>query len=237
MTNHENKIVWVTGGSRGIGKATAIEFAKMGSKVVISSRSQQNLDKVASEIIMNGGKALALACDVSDAKSVRKTVTKIEHHWGPVELLINNAGIAKFTSILETSEQDWDDMMAINAKSAFLCSQAVLPCMLKNQSGYIINMVSVAGNTAFTNCGGYCASKHAMLGFTNVLRKEVRESGIKVTAILPGATETAIWGNADVPNEKMMRPHDIAKIIVGVCTDSQRALQEEIILRPIGGDL
>ena len=128
-------------------------------------------------------------------------------------------------------------MMDVNLKSAFLCSQAVLPDMIARQSGHIINVVSVAGKQPYYNSGGDCASKYGMLGFTDVLRLENRKHGVKVTAVLPGATSTAIWGDADVDHSVMMRADDVAKVIVLACETKEAALIEEIVVRPQGGDL
>ena len=239
MVSLTNKVVWITGGGRGIGKAAAWAFAEHNAHVVVSSRSSDELQNVLSEInSSNGtGKTLAVPCDVSQSSFVNSAIEQIKQTLGPVDILINNAGIASFNGVLETSEQEWDDMMSINAKGAFLCSKAVLPDMINRKKGHIINIISVAGKKAFPNCAGYCASKFALLGFTNVLRLEARSFGVKVTGLFPGATETAIWGNADMDFDRMMKPEDTAKVLINICTDEQRALQEEIILRPIGGDL
>lgn len=239
MSKIKDKVVWITGGGRGIGKATALAFAENKAHVAVSSRSADELDHVVSEMIKinPAGKTLAIPCDVSKSQSVTKTVNKIINTCGPVDILINNAGIAKFNNVLETTEQDWEDMMSVNAKGAFLCSKVVLTDMIKKKTGHIININSTAGKKAFPNCAGYSASKYALQGFTDVLRLEARQYGIKVTAVFPGATETAIWGSADVAYHKMMKPADVAKVLVDVCKDNQRALQEEIVLRPVGGDL
>jgi 3-oxoacyl-[acyl-carrier protein] reductase len=239
MTILETKVVWITGGGRGIGKAAALAFAKHNALVAVSSRSEDELLDVCLEISKLGRKtkALAIPCDVTKTDSVKRAAEKIKSELGPTDILINNAGIATFNSVLETTEENWDNMMAVNAKGAFLCSKAVLADMIKKQTGHIININSVAGKKAFPNCAGYSASKQALQGFTEVLRLEAREHGIKVTGLFPGATETAIWGQADVDYGKMMKPADVAKVLVDVCTDEHRAFQEEIILRPIGGDL
>jgi len=164
-------------------------------------------------------------------------VKRVHDKWGDIDILVNNAGIAVFDKILNIREEDWDAMMAINLKGAFLCTQAVLDRMIIRQSGDIINIVSVAGRVGYYNCAAYCASKFGLLGFTEVLRKEMRKHGIRVMAIMPGATDTALWGDADVDRRKMMRPEQVAQTIVSLCCTPPDVMPEEIVVRPIGGDL
>ena len=186
---------------------------------------------------MNGDSALAIRCDVRHHNDVQNLVDQVKDTWGPIDILINNAGIGIFKKVLDISEDDWDAMMETNLKSAFLCSQAVLPDMLERQAGKIINIVSVAGKQAYGNGGGYCASKFGLRGFTDVLRLETREHGIQVTAIYPGATSTAIWDGADVDFSIMITQDDVAQTILSVCQAGPSAHIEEVVLRPQGGDL
>lgn len=237
MDKLQKKVVWITGSGRGIGKAAAVAFAGEGAQVVVSSRSPDEIKAVVSEIKQAGFQALAIPCDVSQNDQVENLTKHVIRKFGKIDILVNNAGLGLFSKIIETNEEDWEAMMNVNVKGAFLCSQAVLPHMINNSSGHIINVVSVAGKQPFSNCGGYCASKYAMLGFTDVLRLETRNYGIKVTAFLPGATNTAIWGDADVNRSKMMRPGEVAQVIVSICLDGAGALQEEVVMRPLGGDI
>ncbi len=232
-----DKVVWITGSGRGIGRATALALAKKGAKVVLSARTQVEIEVVQQQISASGGTAMAIRCDGADKKAVNDLVAHVKGAWGAMDILINNAGIAVFRKIVDTSEQDWDAMMNANLKSAFLCSQAVLPGMIERKSGHIINVVSVSGKQPYYNCGGYCASKYGMLGLTDVLRLEGRKHGIRVTAFLPGATDTAIWGNANVDRTKMMSPEQVAQALVAICESDDHSNLEEVVLRPIGGDL
>lgn len=231
------KIAWVTGAGRGIGRATALSLAQAGAKVVLCSRSQSELDAVAKEITLVNGQALAITCDVSRREEVESLLKQVRDHWGNVDILVNNAGIAVFDKVIHIREEDWDAMMAINLKGAFLCTQAVIGSMIERQTGDIINIVSVAGRTPYFNCAGYCASKFGLLGFTEVLRMETRKHGIRATAVMPGATDTAIWGNADVDRNRMMRPEQVAQAILFVCCTPLEVMPEEIVVRPIEGDL
>jgi short-subunit dehydrogenase len=230
-------IAWITGASRGIGAATAIALAERHVRVVLSARHSEGLQKMAQTITENGGRALIVACDVGKKDQVERAVATIKKEWGAITLLVNNAGTAVFRKIVDTKEDDWDLMMNVNLKSAFLCTQAVLPDMIAAQEGHIINIVSVAGRQAFYNCGGYCASKFGLQGFTDVLRMEVRKHGIKVTAVLPGATDTSIWGTSQVDRSRMMKPENIGNAIADLCASTVTGMVEELVIRPQGGDL
>lgn len=233
----QDMVAWVTGAGRGIGAAIAKELAHAGSRVVLSSRHREELQQTAQDIVSRSGQAEIMVCDVTRNQEVQATVAGIRTLWGPVAILINNAGLAVFRKIIDTREEDWDAMMQANAKSAFLCSQAVLPDMIAGQSGHIINIVSVAGRQPFYNCGGYCAAKYALHGFTDVLRMETRKHGIRVTAVMPGATDTAIWGDAQVDRRRMMSPEEVARAVVAICDPNSPAMVEELVIRPQGGDL
>lgn len=231
------KIVWITGSSSGIGKAAAFQFAEKGARVVVSARSVDKIDEIVGEINANGDSALAIPCDVTKNSQVVALVAGVKKTWGDIDILVNNAGVGTFKNILDLEENEWDEMMEINIKSAFLCSKAVLPSMIENKSGHIINIGSVAAKQPFENSGGYCASKYGMLGFTEVLRLENRKHGIKVSAVHPGATSTPIWGGSDVDHRLMMSAVDVAKSILSLCELDESTMVEEIVLRPQGGDL
>ncbi len=235
--NLNGKIVWITGSGRGIGEATAFALAAKGAQVVVSARRDEDIARVAGEINANGGSALAIQCDVQKNSDILQLVKQTQEVWGAVDILINNAGIAVFKKILDTSEEEWDAMMNTNLKSAFLCTKAVLPDMVRMQRGKIINIVSVAGKQAYLNCGGYCASKFGLRGFTDVLRLEHRGHGIQVTSIIAGATNTGIWGDAAVDFSVMMTPEHVSQAIVSVCEAGDSTHVEEIVLRPQSGDL
>ncbi|HPI72453.1 MAG TPA: SDR family oxidoreductase [bacterium] len=237
MHKLEGAVAWVTGAGRGIGAAVALELARAGSRVALTSRSADQLQTVQRQIQDHSGQSLILPCDVSDRAAVEKTALEIKNAWAPVQILINNAGSAVFAKIIQTREEDWDSMMQNNVKSAFLCCRAVLPDMIAAGSGQIVNIVSIAGRQPYYNCGAYCASKYALQGFTDVLRMEVRKHGIRVTAVLPGATDTAIWGDAHVERSRMMSAQQVAQTVAAVCCAQPPVMVEEILIRPQGGDL
>ncbi|HNW59030.1 MAG TPA: SDR family oxidoreductase [bacterium] len=233
----KDKIVWITGAGRGIGRSVALSLAAHGAHIILSARTISDIEAVAQEITNQGGQAVAMPCDVRHADQVRRVVVAVERTHGPLEVLINNAGVAVFNKIVDTSESDWDTMMETNVKGAFLCAQAVLPGMIERKSGHIINMVSVAGRTPYYNNAAYCASKYGLLGFTDVLRMEARQHGIRVTALMPGATDTLIWGEAAVDNTRMMPAEEIAQAVTAILLTGESAMMEEVVIRPMRGDL
>jgi NAD(P)-dependent dehydrogenase (short-subunit alcohol dehydrogenase family) len=235
-----NEIVWVTGASKGIGLACAKALAASGRHVVMSSRNRPELIHATTEIRKSGGDARAVQCDVSNQEDVEWAIRSIikEYHEGP-DILINNAGISPYYDIEEMTPEIFDSVIAINLTGNFLCAKAVLPEMIRKGKGTIIQMLSIASVKAFAGGTAYGASKFGALGFTNALREEVRDKGIKVVSIMPGATETPAWDEQerDAYHEKMMQPEDIAQAIMDILHQPQRTLVEEIILRPILGDL
>jgi NADP-dependent 3-hydroxy acid dehydrogenase YdfG len=233
----KDKIIWITGSGRGIGAATAIQLASRGARIVVSARTHDEIAQVAADIKKSKGQSLAIRCDVTCRDDIQTAIREVKTTWGPVDILINNAGLAVFKKIIQTSEQEWDAMMQTNLKSAFLCTQAVLPDMIKKQMGHIINIVSVAGKQPYFSSGAYCASKYGLVGFTDVLRLEMRKYHVHVTAVFPGAVDTAIWNSARADRGKMIKAEDVAHIIAELCESPSTLMLEEVLLRPLGGDL
>jgi NAD(P)-dependent dehydrogenase (short-subunit alcohol dehydrogenase family) len=236
--NHE--IVWITGASKGIGLACAQALAAGGRRVVMSSRNRPELIHAATEIRKSGGDARAVQCDVSSEEDVEWAIKSIIKAYGEgPDILINNAGISPYYDIEDMTPQIFDEVIAINLTGNFLCAKAVLPEMIRKGKGTIIQMLSIASLKAFPGGTAYGASKFGALGFTNALREEVRHQGIKVVAVMPGAVETDTWNEEERKefHNRMMQPEDIAQAIVDILSQPQRALVEEIVLRPIGGDL
>lgn len=239
MNPLKNKVVWVTGAGRGIGKAIAEAFGREKAILALSSRTIEEIKSVSKSINQKRGEARPFRCDVSSESEIINTVGKIEKTFGNINILINNAGVVKFVPLIETSTEDWDLMMNINLKGAFLCTKKVLPSMIEQKGGHIINIVSVAGIQPFRFSSAYCASKYGLMGLTAVTREEVRENNIKVTAILPGAVDTPIWNNigGDFDRSEMMPPEDIAQIVISACKQTKKTLVEDIIIRPVAGNL
>jgi 3-oxoacyl-[acyl-carrier protein] reductase len=182
----------VTGGGRGIGKETAIMLARKGVDVAVCSRTQAEVDNAAKEIAKVRKGAIGVKCDVGVASQVDVLVKKAVDAFGTVDILVNNAGVIFLKQVIDTTEQEWDETMDSNLKGAFLCSRAVLPYMIKGDSGTIVNVSSGAGKTGFENLSAYCASKFGMMGLTESLAWEVAGHKIRVMAICPGEVDTAM---------------------------------------------
>ncbi len=235
----KKEIVWITGASSGIGLACAKALAHSGRRIVMSSRNRPHLIRMVTGIRADGGDAKAVQCDVSNEEDVDWAIKSIIKAFkeGP-DILINNAGISPYYDIEEMTPKIFDEVIAINLTGNFLCAKAVLPEMIRKGKGTIVQMLSIASTKAFAGGTAYGASKFGALGFTNALREEVRDKGIKVVSVMPGATETPSWGDeTEEYHDRMMQPEDIAQAILDILNQPQRTLVEEIVLRPIGGDL
>ena len=233
------KVIWVTGASTGIGKEIAKLFAKQGHIVIATARRRSRLAAVVREIKFSEGEAVSFICNVASERSVQITAKRIKEKFKKIDLLVNNAGVTSFKSFLESKIFDFDNVMNTNVRGTFLCTKAVLPTMIKNRSGHIINISSVAANTIYENSSIYSASKAALLALTNCLRSEIRKYNIKVTNILPGATETPIWDSKTRQRykNKMMSPQDIANVVFQAYNTNKKVMIEDIVIRPIKGDL
>jgi len=208
--------IWVTGAGKGIGKAIAEELLREGHKVAISARNRESLDSL-SVITAYSDSLFRVPVDVSSFKMVSDAAQLINEKFGSIDVLINNAGVTQFKPIMDTSIDEFDEIIDVNLKGVMYGMKAVLPYMTGRKTGWIINIISVTVNKVFTNSGAYASSKAGVLALTNVLREEVRDKGIKVTSIIPGATYTEMWpeGVRKKYGERMMRPEDIGKIESG----------------------
>lgn len=187
----------ITGASSGIGRATALEFAHHGADLVLAARRQTELEAVARECRDQGVRALAITADVSSRDSVRRLVAQATAELGPIDLLVNNAGFAVYDAIESAKLEEIESMIRTNYLGAVICTQAVLPSMLTHQQGSIVNVASIVGLMGFARMGGYCASKYAMIGFTEALRDEVIDRGVRVSMVCPGTVETDFFRLAE----------------------------------------
>jgi 3-oxoacyl-[acyl-carrier protein] reductase len=234
MPLSEGQIAWVTGGTSGIGLEIAKALIAKGVRVAVTGRDQSKLDRTASELGV-----LALRCDMSNEREVKEAHAAVVLQLGPVDILINNAGISPFTKFSETTVEEFDQVIDINLTGYFLAAREVLLSMYERKQGAIVQLLSIASIKAFAGGAAYIASKFGALGLTNSLREEARKHNVKVIAVLPGATETPLWGveEREEFHERMMQPEDIAITVVQLLEQPDRMLTEEIVLRPIGGDL
>lgn len=235
----DQKVVWITGASTGIGKELAMEFSKAGLIVVVSARRKSRLVRIVSEIKFAEREASAFVCNVMSERSIQITAKRIREKYGSIDLLINNAGVTVFKSFLETKTFDYDIVMDTNLRGSFLCTKNVLPQMIRKKRGHIINILSTAAITAFEDSAVYAASKAGLMAMSNCLREEVRRYNIKISNIFPGAVETPMWDSRSRQKYKnrMMNPEDIAKIALSVFLQPKKVLIEDIIVKPIKGNI
>lgn len=227
MTNFslQNKIAVITGASRGIGEAIAQAYAAAGAAVVLVSRKQEGLDRVAAAIETAGGRALALAAHTGDAAAVEQLVANVMDTFGGIDILVNNAATnPHFGPIMSAEDSHWDKTFDVNVKGYFRMVKACLPSMTARGGGKVINMASIAGKLPQPGMGVYCVSKAAVLMLTEVLAVELAPQNIQVNAIAPGFVKTkfsaAIWANpalndatlATIPQRRMAEPHELTGI-------------------------
>jgi 3-oxoacyl-[acyl-carrier protein] reductase len=216
------KVALVTGASRGIGFAIAKSLASMGAKIGICARDSQRLSAAAAELERAGASVVAVA----------PLVQKIEQALGPVEILVNNAGIGVFGPVQDAKESDWDSVLDTNLKSVFLLSKAVAPGMISRRSGHIVNIASLAGKNAFAGGGIYCASKWGLLGLTECMAEDLRPFGIRVSAVCPGSVATEFSPPSKKDPKKMLQPEDVAHAVAMIVTQAPQSFISEVLLRP-----
>lgn len=186
----KDKVAIITGASRGIGKSIALLMAKNGAKVVASARNQELLDSLVAEIKASGGEALAVAGDVSSTDDANNLVASAVEAFGQVDILVNNAGITSDGLILRMKDEDWDAVLNVNLKGAFVCTRAAAKVMTKKRYGRIINISSVVGEMGNAGQANYCASKAGMIGLTKSNAKELAKRNVTVNAVTPGFIAT-----------------------------------------------
>lgn len=231
----KGKLALITGGSRGIGLALAQALVANGCQVVIAGRDAKSLRSAAAAL---GAKAETVRCDVADPAQVESLFAAILKHHSTIDILVNNAGVAHpLASVEKLSIEAWKRVIDTNLTGMFLCTRAALPLM--REGGTIVNNLSVAAIQPFAGMAAYNASKSGALGFTNVLREELRKRGIRVLALLPGATDTEIWNQfwPEAPRPKMVSPSTVAGVVLQALTLPENTTIEEIRLGPTAGVL
>lgn len=235
MGKLQGKVALVTGAGRGIGKAIALALANEGANVIVSSRTKKEIELVAGEIESLGSKSLAVQADMSREEDVQKLVSDAQKTFGTIDILINNAGIGAFANVAELSTKDFDDMWNINMRGTFLCTKAILPFMINQKSGDILNIASLAGRNAFIGGAGYAATKWALIGFSRCLMLEVRDKNIRVITICPGSVDTDFNGQS--PREKRHSPAipkagDVAQVALNTLLMPRNVMVSEVDIRP-----
>lgn len=232
------KVVLVTGATRGIGLALARLLATEGCHLVISGRNPAALGRLSKELSRQGTDVLAVPCDVRDPAAAQALCVAIEGKFHRLDILVNNAGIGHPNlPVSKLPFEQWIDVIATNLNGMFLITHFALPIMTRG--GVIVNNLSIAARRVFPGSSAYNASKHGALGFTNTLREELRPEGIRVIALLPGATDTGIWETLwpNAPRARMMSPASVASAIVNALTQPPESTVEELVIMPASGTL
>ncbi len=234
-----NPVVLITGASQGIGEAIAKVFAKelRGVRLALVARNTQNLQRVARACVKLGATAESFGCDVADEAAVAAMAKAVMKRFGTVDVLINNAGKYASAPLTSMSVAEFDQQIAANLRSVFLVTRAFLPAMIKRRSGDIFNMSSIAGLIAYPGGTGYSAAKFGLTGLSKVMRAELKDKGVRVCCVYPGATASPSWKGSGVSEGRMMPAEDVARAFLDIYRLSRRTVVEEIILRPQLGDL
>ena len=229
----DNRTAIVTGARRGIGRAVALALAKEGANVVVSDISQEDCEKIVTEIKGLGRRGLALKCNVTSRTEVEDMVARTVAKFGKLDILVNNAGIITFKPFLELTDEDWDNIMSVNLKGQFLCARAAAKEMTKNKWGRIINIASISSGgcgIAFPLIAHYTASKGGVMALTEALALELTPQGINVNAICPGAIDTDMTKGVKesgqleqvllrIPKGRLGQPEDIAHLAVFLASE------------------
>lgn len=228
----KGQVAIITGASAGIGKAISLALGKNGVKCVLAARRKELLDSVVAEIKSAGGEAMAVPTDVRDDAALSTLVKKAIKKFGALHILVNNAGIYGHVNVEDLEREFLEKVISINLIAPMMLTKYALPHLTKSSHSAVFNIASIAATMGFPSGSSYCASKSGLLGFSDCLFEEVRESGVKVCAILPGYVATPMVEKLDAKHDKMIPPEDIAQTILDVLAMSPRSCPSKIIIRP-----
>ncbi len=238
MSNKIKKTILVTGGGKGIGRSICIRFAQAGFHVIACGRTLDTLESLQNDIQNTGGSCWIDTCDVRDPLAIAAFVAKaIVENNESIDVLVNNAGIFIPGQIHNEENGVYEDTMRTNVDGTYHFCRNVIPLLKKSNSAHIFNICSTASITPYANGGSYCISKYAQYGLTKVLREELKEYNIKVSAVLPGATLTDSWKGTDLPPERFLQPETVAKIIYNSYDLGRNGVVEDLLIRPMAGDI
>ncbi len=236
--DEQGKLIVVTGGTKGIGRAILELFASKGYSVATCSRSEEDLDSLKEDFKERFDcKVHVNTADLSKKEECESFIEFIQLIGKPVEVLVNNTGRFLPGEILKEPDGALEEMMNTNLYSAYHIARGVIPFMKGAEMPHLFNMCSTASITAYKNGGSYCISKFAMYGMSKVLREELKDEGIRVTSVLPGATFTASWEGADIPEDRFMKSQDVAEMVYSTYQLSPHSVVEDLLIRPQLGDL
>jgi len=231
--NLAGQVAIVTGAGRGIGRSIALMLGQHGAHVVLAARTDVELQAVQTEIIAQGGQALCIPTDVSCERAVQTLVQSTIAQVGRLDIIVNNAGMGIFGPLAEMTTKQWDRVMAVNARGPFLLCREAIPYLKQQPRSFIINITSVVGVKGYANQAAYSASKHAVMGMTKALAKEVQGDGIRVHAICPGGVDTEMvrQSRPDLDPAVLIQPEEIADVVLFLVTRRGNAVIDEIHVR------
>lgn len=229
--------ILITGATKGIGRAIAEKFAEKGFELAICARNAKDVAQFEQYLTDRyKTKVIAHSCDASDRKQIKSFVSRVKKSWKRLDVLVNNAGTFQPGNVTD-DDGVMEELMDVNFFSAYYFTNEVLPLMTPHKDGHIFNMCSVASLKAYPSGGCYSVSKHALLGLSRALREELKPHNIQVTSLFPGATYTSSWASSGLPEKRFMDVKDLADIIYSAYMLSDRSVVEEIVLRPMLGDI
>ncbi|KKI98988.1 SDR family oxidoreductase [Prochlorothrix hollandica] len=241
MTSPPQHCALITGASRGIGRATALTFAQAGINLILVGRSAQELETVADLAKQFGVQVSAHCLDLADLPQVKSAIANLCDRHGPIDVLVNNAGMGYTNTLDETALGDWQRVIDVNLTSVLLCVQGALPTLRRCETSTIINISSIAASNAFPQWGCYSVSKAGLVALSKTLAVEERSQGVRVTLVTPGATNSSIWDTetvqADFDRSQMLAPETIAQSILHVALAPKGSVIEELVLTPSAGAL
>jgi 3-oxoacyl-[acyl-carrier protein] reductase len=223
----------VTGAGRGIGRAIALTLASHGARVALAARTASELQAVQAEVVAAGGQAAVFPTDLTRESEIVTLVRQTVERFGRLDILVNNAGVGIFGPVATTTAEAWDRMMAVNARAPFLLCRAAIPYLRQQERSFIINIASVVAVKGYVNQAGYSASKHALLGLSKSLAKEVHQDNIRVHVICSGGVDTEMIGDArpDLDRSVLIKPQEIADLVLFLVTQRGNAVIDEIHVR------
>ncbi len=229
----QDQVAIVTGAGRGIGRTIALALARQGAHVALAARSLAELEAVRAEIEALGGQAASFPTDIKCEPDVVRLVQATVARFGRLDILVNNAAVGVFKPLLETTTAEWDEVMAVNVRGPFLLCREAIPYLREQPRSFIVNIASVMGVKGYVNQALYAASKHALLGMSKTLAKEVQKDGIRVHAILPGTVDTDMGAQArpDLDRSLLIPPAEIAEIVLFLLTRPGNAAIDQIEIR------
>ena len=234
MSPLTGKVALVTGGSRGIGLATARALLTQGGSVANTATDKARLEAAAKELAKDAAssRVLPIAANVRTYAEAEMAVAKTAAQFGGLDILINNAGVGVFRPVSEMTVDEWHRIMDTNVSGVFYCCHSALPHLKTRGGGWIINISSLASKNAFVNGAAYCASKSALNAFSEALMQEVRYDGIRVAYVLPGSVNTGFGGLSNTKSEWALQPDDVAEVIVDLIAHPSRSLPSRVEIRP-----